>query len=54
MIPLPRVGWRLLACGNGASGDCIIIIIVVVVVVVSEGALWVCMSTTAYACNDSH
>ena len=34
MIQLPRVGWRLLACENGASPDCIIIVVVVVVVVV--------------------
>ena len=39
MIQLPRVGWRLLACKNGASPDCIIVVcccvlLCVVVVVV--------------------
>ena len=35
---LPRVGWRLLACHNGASPDCIIVVVgVVVVVVVAVG-----------------
>ena len=24
----PRVGWRLLACENGASPDCIIVVVV--------------------------
>ena len=33
-IQLPRVGWRLLACENGASPDRIIVVVVVVVVVV--------------------
>ena len=28
---LPRVGWRLLACFNGASPDCIVVVDVVVV-----------------------
>ena len=28
MIQLPRVNWRLLACGNGASPDCIIVVVV--------------------------
>ena len=32
MIQLPRVGWRLLACENGASTDCIIGVVVVVFV----------------------
>ena len=27
MIQLPRVGWRLLACKNGASPDCIIVVV---------------------------
>ena len=30
----PEWGWRLLACQNGASPDCIIVVVVVVVVVV--------------------
>ena len=37
MLQLPRVGWRLLPCQNGASPDCIIVVVVsecVVVVVV--------------------
>ena len=34
MLQLPRVGWRLLACYNGASPDCIIVVFVVVVFVV--------------------
>ena len=29
----PRVRWRLLACSNGASPDCIVVVVVVVVVV---------------------
>ena len=33
MLQLPRMGWRLLACQNGASPDCIIVVVVVVVVV---------------------
>ena len=28
MLQLPRVGWRLLACKNGASPDCIIVVVV--------------------------
>ena len=36
--------WKLLACLNGASPDCI-------VVVVLESALSVCISTTACACK---
>ena len=28
MIQLPRVGWRLLACENGASPDCIVVVVV--------------------------
>ena len=27
MLQLPRVGWRLLACKNGASPDCIIVVV---------------------------
>ena len=27
MIQLPRVGWKLLACENGASPDCIIVVV---------------------------
>ena len=30
MLQLPRVEWRLLACENGASPDCIIVVVVVV------------------------
>ena len=30
MFQLPRVGWRLLACQNGASPDCISVVVVVV------------------------
>ena len=30
MIQLTRVEWRLLACLNGASADCIVIVVVVV------------------------
>ena len=30
MLQLPRVGWRLLACENGASPDCIIVVVVFV------------------------
>ena len=30
MIQLPRVEWRLLACSNGASPDCIIVVVFVV------------------------
>ena len=37
MIQLTRVAWRLLACYNGASPECIIV--VVIVVVVSETTL---------------
>ena len=33
MLQLPRVWWRLLACSNGASPDCIVIVVVIVVVV---------------------
>ena len=33
MLQLPRVGWWLLACENGASPDCIVVVIAVVVVV---------------------
>ena len=29
MLQLPRVGWRLLACENGASPDCIIVVVAV-------------------------
>ena len=29
MIQLPRIGWQLLACENGASPDCIIVVVVV-------------------------
>ena len=32
MLQLPRVKWRILACKNGASPDCIIAAVVVVVV----------------------
>ena len=32
MLQLPRVGWRLLACINGASPDCIIVVVIVGVV----------------------
>ena len=35
MIQLSRVGWRLLACENGASPDCIIVVAVVVAAVVA-------------------
>ena len=28
VIQLPRVGWRLLACENGAFPDCIIVVVV--------------------------
>ena len=28
MIQLFRVGWRLLACENGASPDCIVVVVV--------------------------
>ena len=35
MIQLPRVGWRLLACQNGASPDCIIVVVVVAVAFVA-------------------
>ena len=28
MLQLPRVAWRLLACENGASPDCIIVVVV--------------------------
>ena len=28
MLQLPRVAWRLLACKNGASPDCIIVVVV--------------------------
>ena len=38
MIQLPRVGWRLLACKNGASPDCIIVFVIVVV----EGCAGLC------------
>ena len=31
MIQLPRVEWRILACENGASPECIIVVVVVVV-----------------------
>ena len=34
MLQLPRVGWRLLDCKNGASPDCIIVVVVGVGVVV--------------------
>ena len=34
MLQLPRVGWRLLACQNGASPDSLIVVVVAVVVVV--------------------
>ena len=27
MLQLPRVGWRLLACENGASPDCTIVVV---------------------------
>ena len=27
MIQLPRVAWKLLACKNGASPDCIIVVV---------------------------
>ena len=27
MIQLPRVGWRLVACENGASPDCTIVVV---------------------------
>ena len=27
MLQLPRVGWRLLACLNGASPDCIVVVV---------------------------
>ena len=26
MLQLPRVGWRLLACSNGASPDCVVVV----------------------------
>ena len=29
MLQLPRVEWKLLACKNGASPDCIIVVVVV-------------------------
>ena len=47
MIQLPRVGWRPLACENGASPDCII---VVLVVVVSDAFESVCKCTTPQTC----
>ena len=25
MVQLPRVGWELLACQNGASPDCVVV-----------------------------
>ena len=53
MLQLPRVRWRLLACLNGASPDCIIII-VVVVVVVSECAFKRVYVHNANVGNDSH
>ena len=31
MIQLPRVEWRLLACENGASPDCIIVVVLVTI-----------------------
>ena len=41
MIQLPREGWRVSACWNGASPDC---------VVVSDTCSAVCMSTALKSC----
>ena len=35
MLQLPRVGWRLLACQNGASPDCIVVAVFAVFAVVA-------------------
>ena len=43
MLQLPRVGWRLLACENGASPDCIIVVVVSDTGEVSR----MCLSTNA-------
>ena len=61
MLQLPRVGWRLLACQNGASPDCIIVVVVccvvcavvVVVVVVSDACSTVCLSTAVMPMQQS-
>ena len=63
MLQLPRVVWRLLACENGASPDCIIVAVAVavaaaaaaaaaaVVVVVSDTCESVCMCTAPQTCK---
>ena len=38
MLQLPRVGWRLLACENGASPDWIIVVVVEWLIIVVRGA----------------
>ena len=45
MIQLSRVGWRLLACENAASPDCVVVVVVVevVVVVVVQSHMRVCV-----------
>ena len=50
--PQSGVEWRLLACYNGASPDCIIVVVVAAAadVVVSDSYESVCMSTTPQAC----
>ena len=47
MIQLPRVGWRLLACENGASPDCTI-----VVVLDTRSRSHVYDHTAALCCNE--
>ena len=47
MIQLPRVGWRLLACENGASPDCTI-----VVVLNTRSRSHVYDHTAAQCCNE--
>ena len=48
MIQLPRVGWRLLACQNGASPDCIMVVVVVSDACLDVRCVW---STTVTETN---
>ena len=39
MIQLPGVGWKLLACENGASPDCIVVVVAVAAVAAVAAAV---------------
>ena len=48
---LPRVGWRLLACENGASQDCIIVVVFVFVLFGTPLDACVCALRIMRACK---